>query len=815
MPQLDGALAALCSKRVNCERTGQTTLVGRTAFGQAKEGDVAANGSAAAADVGVLFVHGIGEQQSGQTVVQCAEALLDWFGRWRGGNKGQLRAARMVTVADARLKHDGDSIPAHARLSVPVQPAGAPERLSNWLVAESWWAGTYQSPTYRELAWWSLSVLPRVVAVHTVGQVLDAVDSVGRSDDKLPVIDRLGDIMWHLAHVVWLMLALFLWLLLLPVAIALVLLILLVGLLPLRSVRSLVVRVQNILTGSVGDSYVFVNRPLRAAAALSRVRSDLEWLRKRCGKVVVVAHSQGAAVTHDLLRTGGAAPVEALFTYGSGLNKLTLIRLSRYGRFADGLPWQPHAGAALIVASSLGVVESLREAPSTFLSSLGIAVALIVGAGVIGALAERSSGGIMRSVAKGTAMALGTGALLSIVYAAWEVGTPLGWLTVLLFAGVGLVVAGLDDARQAITFDHADVELSGTPHWVDVYSTADPVPNGPLALRSREQHVAESIEIANLSSFLLDHTSYWRNPDGFVSLVVAKILDWGVGAQAAKDVLGADYGRRFRRARYARLRRVRYLAILRVLLLAAGGVTLWRLWESFTVTSPVVTSALNVVAAVPGIGELQLSGARGVWVAHALGTAVVVLGVVAATVIAELLWKLWDSTEINAFFTDRDLPYWPVPARITVLGWGFLLNVWVIVALEVTDRAIAVSAAAATVGLIVSGLAVNRIWWQAVFVVVRRWWAQLRNQPMPPGRELKDAVVLGLFVQWTVVGWLTALPVFALSVRLRGHNEWWELVLTSGPVALAAAALVGAAMAIYGRARRRSDAAMTTIAAPQ
>ncbi|MSU59222.1 MAG: hypothetical protein EXS35_13820 [Pedosphaera sp.] len=41
-------------------------------------------------DTGVLFVHGIGNQERGHTLVQCAEPFLGWVKRWFVGFQSRL-----------------------------------------------------------------------------------------------------------------------------------------------------------------------------------------------------------------------------------------------------------------------------------------------------------------------------------------------------------------------------------------------------------------------------------------------------------------------------------------------------------------------------------------------------------------------------------------------------------------------------------------------------------------------------------------------------------------------------------------------------
>src|SRR5262249_22244674 len=76
------------------------------------------------------------------------------------------------------------------------------------------------------------------------------------------------------------------------------------------------------LTGSIGDSYVLIANPVQRAAAVSRVRRDLEWLARRCPHVAVVAHSQGAAIVHETLRRPQPPDVRLFVSFGSGLAKL-------------------------------------------------------------------------------------------------------------------------------------------------------------------------------------------------------------------------------------------------------------------------------------------------------------------------------------------------------------------------------------------------------------------------------------------------------------------------------------------------------------
>jgi hypothetical protein len=93
---------------------------------------------------------------------------------------------------------------------------------------------------------------------------------------------------------------------------------------PLPRVGKHARRVQDALAGSVGDAFVWQRRPLLREAIVTQVRADLQALSGECDAVVVIAHSQGASIAHEVLRRGGGAPTNlaALVTYGQGINRL-------------------------------------------------------------------------------------------------------------------------------------------------------------------------------------------------------------------------------------------------------------------------------------------------------------------------------------------------------------------------------------------------------------------------------------------------------------------------------------------------------------
>jgi hypothetical protein len=54
---------------------------------------------------------------------------------------------------------------------------------------------------------------------------------------------------------------------------------------------------------------------------------------------------------------------------------------------------------------------------------------------------------------------------------------------------------------------------SGLETWVDFYASADPVPNGETSVA---RGAPDTVQVWNSGSRFKDHTTYWRNIDGFV-----------------------------------------------------------------------------------------------------------------------------------------------------------------------------------------------------------------------------------------------------------------------------------------------------------
>jgi hypothetical protein len=81
-----------------------------------------------------------------------------------------------------------------------------------------------------------------------------------------------------------------------------------------------ILSIQGVLIALVGDCLVWRYDPTRWAALLGKVDADLTWLSARCGRVAVVAHSQGASIAGEVLAVHGTPENLALLvTYGTSI----------------------------------------------------------------------------------------------------------------------------------------------------------------------------------------------------------------------------------------------------------------------------------------------------------------------------------------------------------------------------------------------------------------------------------------------------------------------------------------------------------------
>jgi hypothetical protein len=624
------------------------------------------------ADVGVLFVHGIGEQQRADTLVQFGEALKGWLERWLPVDGARVK----VDITHADLNQTAGEVPAHAKLRVT-----APGIDSTWVLAESWWAASFQSPRYSDLWRWSLEIVPLAVADHFVRRIRLAF---GHS--RIFVELALASVAIAC----------------LPIMTLVMMASLVIGILPIPRLRKAILRLQKLLLGTVGDSYALLESSIRGAAMSSRVQHDLRWLKDSVNKTVIVAHSQGAAVAHAALQASDTVQPDLFFTFGSGLRKLLVLDVVRGGnRF---MIWLLSFGLLLVSFGSwriyrLIVDPTLRVSwfdvqgidPRQF---YGFDLTNLLGADLtdfrwltaLGALAggltglSAGSGSLANRVKVAAPIAAGWGATGLLMEPFMVSGPPGGLALGLVVFGLLAFTFGLTSLaeKDSDTRIEQRLKLKYPVPWVDRYALADPVPNGPLV--SGAASFVSSRPVTNFGSPLLDHSAYWRNQDQFVTAVA-----FSIAAVAGLDLAVTSWdANRVRWAEARRKWRVAWLMVSRVLAVVVAVSLLVRfregLWRQPSDMPPVVgtlfSELIDLIDNIPFLRLLsndrtQTGVIQLVWLASMFFCVWIVYRLFAA------VWSWWDRAETRVLFHRRDYTLLPLPfaTLIAVLTTAVMVSV--------------------------------------------------------------------------------------------------------------------------------------------
>jgi hypothetical protein len=464
--------------------------------------------------VGLLFVHGIGEQSRGDTVISFGEPVVGWLDAWlRGHGRGSARFSAAELRSSARL----------GATAVIERKIEAGSVTAEWRLAESWWAGDFKKPPFTMLAGWLLSTGFWTVLSHAArsaftrkgGWWLRVFDVV-----KIAAAIPAG---W-LLQIGVVLLALLAWV-------------------PIPKMRRALSALLLRISGTLGDSYILLESPLQAAAALSVTRRNIQRLADQCEKVVVVAHSQGAALAHGALQEGAPEQVKLLVTVGSGLAKLNEMKDQRTRRLAPTV--------RNMASISLLMVLLLPRALQIWRSNSGDVIWYYAGIPAM--------------------------LLVAVLFSTWE-----HW--------------------KRLSQD-LPPNLSIKPvQWWDVYATADPVPNGPLAAPEVAIECFDSLPVTNRMSVVSDHSSYWTNRDEFLPALLSRIdsaLHCGLFDEADKVV--------FAQAAKQRRLRVWALVAVRAACFASVGLTLWAMRAVLHLQGAAILDAMNSVPLSRPVADLIVS----------------------------------------------------------------------------------------------------------------------------------------------------------------------------------------------------------------
>ncbi len=274
--------------------------------------------------VGVVFVHGIGQQSESYTVREFGGPLLRWLQEWH------KRRQRDLCVASSDLTY-GELAERPARFTIELDAVeGHPAQ--TWILAEAWWAARLSAPNLDEMTWWGLK--------SAVVRCLRLAEVVVDSFRKLPgspkaIIEVVSAILLFIGYVSAAILSV-------PLILALYVLAQIPG-----PVEQAVMGFRNFVQDQIGDFYTFMWDDVQAVHIRGSVAAAIHFLveQRECERIAVIAHSQGTVVAYDALCSGAVLPkdlarVKTFVTFGSALNNAWDKRLvpARTCRLRERLP---------------------------------------------------------------------------------------------------------------------------------------------------------------------------------------------------------------------------------------------------------------------------------------------------------------------------------------------------------------------------------------------------------------------------------------------------------------------------------------------
>lgn len=572
---------------------------------QEEDGAAASDdGSRETYDLGIVFVHGIGEQKESEYLRSGADALAYWLKTARlfpesaddGSSPAEPLLSGMVRHKDLQPAQGHPFVELDLVCLEPgVQPNGDEGELEKegarqrWLLTEAWWADVFEPPSYTDFAYWTVTILPWTVASHFMKRFVLQYRR-GRSLTGVRTFDEL------------------LYAALAMVSVPVVYLALLVfGLVP---------GMQRILTGTVGDSFMLIANEANRERILETVEGRIEETARRCERTCVIAHSQGAAIAHDIAKRDRFPDnVELLITFGAGTEKLVKLRSYLAGYWNRA--WHSVRATFLVAVFAMVSIATVVPGGNWWVALINpvlmlTAIAIYIKIWTVATL-QYGDAELDLEMQEIMGLVRQTGLLALLLFAGIAISTSIlsdGWSWPLLAAITGsclvtVVLAGLSrefaylaafgGPRNSEPYRqmHEGVGLRVNT-WADLYSSADPVPNGVLFPGLEEPRPLDrsskwpwSVEICNLRSLILDHTAYWANRDEFVTYVMALLVRTsGSGSGILVNRLLARAGQAGLQRKSRVARRLTFLlvpiavAVAGIICLAAGfDAPLWQ-WLS-------------------------------------------------------------------------------------------------------------------------------------------------------------------------------------------------------------------------------------------
>lgn len=589
--------------------------------------------------LGILFVHGMGEQHRGDTLGEQGEAVVRWLQRRFEGD-----ATTRVRIGRVSLGGVDPSLRESAEIEISFQPrdeTGPPSQgTTRWLLSESWWAGSFRRASSIETLLWAVSAGPWLIAAQLDGVGRRATNS-GSSAGARPSTTR-ESLVWRaiargttsliLAAVAALVAAL-----IAPIALLLGVL----ALIPIPFVRDAVAAALHNITGSYGDLYRLVASDIQFGAMWSQVHFDIADLTGRCERVAIVAHSQGSAISWQAIRR--LAQLEEEVARRHGIHRDRLSTFVTYGQ----------ALRKLKMLYLIRTTATLRERAIFFAWSL-VSTASLAGLGFAAFLIWSSLSG-----------------------AQLNTDHVIGWAGV---AGVLVWLAQMALGRQAakwaaLTQRSLEEEIAGVASslsklkWSDYWASADPAPIGPLlspppidTLAATQppswQPAVASYKVRNFGSTVLDHMVYWSNVTEFISAVIYDVTRTVTSMPFSRDHLPAQLSSAIGQRHW----RVGLLVGTRWVYFVTAA-SLFIVWFA-----TLVAAGSMIFDAVSGLFQLEVVQTDYRWLRSGVGGALFAAGAAAGWYAVFKFWNLLIAADGRRWFRSNSAPIDCAAARGWVVG---------------------------------------------------------------------------------------------------------------------------------------------------
>lgn len=548
--------------------------------------------------IGVLFIHGIGKQEQGETLVGYSEPLYQWIDRWLKEAQQKISPSEEnksgVQILNVDLRPT-DNSPAHTEWLLRMNQDGNIKE-SCWLLAEAWWAETFAAASFWTTLQWAVQVIPSLIILHFVS----VTNRVFRSRQN-----NFG--IWGLLSLVALLFYFPLAIVLTALAEVLVLFLVVLTILPITLLRSQIASIQLVISNWVGDIFLLNTSPIRYAAMISRVRRELKWLEERCDKIAVIAHSQGAAIAYEALLEKSNSSVQRLVTFGSAVKLMKNIK--------EGA----RSGFSLFALVIIGI---LPIAASIYLYFYGHEIWTSI-------LNFSVPGRDYYNIDSFRTIILMIGFIVLLI------------TLITLSIRLGYWIESRNSKK--------DVPNPGSNQdfkWLDIFASDDPAPDGPLS--NVRYNFLNSVEVTNYSNLINDHTTYWQNQDEFVTAVACTISELGdlpLASLTDKDSISITQAKSRRKWRAGWLMSGRTIALL------CAPVILFKNLGSLLASGDwLVMKASQVLATLPGV-EVIKSTICGLTTTERNGLGAILLLAIPLLwyLLMGLAWNKWEAEDVDKF----------------------------------------------------------------------------------------------------------------------------------------------------------------------